>query len=271
MFFQSRIINVNRITGWLAREQARLATPQIKPWSRFLYGLGRTLLEGYARLMLKLDVVRQAPLPSGPKIIAANHPTTTDPFFVTLLSSEQTSILIHETLFKVPVFGRYMRGAGHVTVVPGNGRLAFEEARRLLEAGQTVVIFPEGGLSPIEGGFGQPCTGVARLALVTGAPVIPVGIHLPRERIRFIETIVDGKPEMGRWYLRGPYAMTVGKPLHFEGNVQDREYVRSISESIMQRIIHLAQHSAHRLQEKQSLFSAGRLPRALRALAMTRR
>ena len=82
------------------------------------------------------------------------------------------------------VLGRYLRAAGHIPVITGNGRAAFEEAKRLLGAGQTVTIFPEGSISPLEGGFYPARTGVARLALSTGAPVIPVGIHLDRERIQ---------------------------------------------------------------------------------------
>jgi 1-acyl-sn-glycerol-3-phosphate acyltransferase len=213
------------------------------------YWLGRPVVEMYARSMLKMDVVRHAPLPDGPKIISANHPSTTDPFLILTLASEQVSILISETLFKVPLFGRYLQRAGHVPVVPGNGRAAFEKARQLIEAGRTVAVFPEGAISPLDGGFHKPHTGAARLSLITGAPVIPVGIHLQRERMRLIETMVDGKPEIGTWYLRGPYAMTVGHPMRFTEDVEDRAYVRSASERIMQHIAHLAHQSARRMKE----------------------
>jgi 1-acyl-sn-glycerol-3-phosphate acyltransferase len=217
-----------------------------------LYWPGRMIVNWYARLMFNLDVLRHAPLPDGPKIIVANHPSTTDPFLITMLASGKIRILISETLFKVPLFGRYLRLTGHVPVIPGSGRAAFEAARRLLEAGQTVAIFPEGAISPLEGGFHKPRTGVARLALSTGALVIPVGIHLQRERIRLIETEVDGKIEVGTWYLRGPYTVTVGSPMHFAGDVEDREYVVTVSERIMQRIIHLAQQSARRMDASQA-------------------
>ncbi len=212
-----------------------------------LYNAGRSVVNLYAGLMLDLDVVRRTPFPEGPKIIAANHPSTTDPLLITTLAAEQTSVLIHETLFKVPLFGRYLRLAGHVPVVDGNGRAAFEQAQRLLRAGRTVVVFPEGGLSPLEGGFGKPRTGAARLSLSTGAPVIPAGIHLQRERIRLIETQVAGQAEVGRWYIRGPYAITVGEPMHFRGDVEDRAHVAAVSEQIMRRIVELARESAGRL------------------------
>jgi 1-acyl-sn-glycerol-3-phosphate acyltransferase len=222
---------------------------------KVLYRSGRRVVYAYARLMFDMDVVKHAPLPEGPKIIAANHPTTTDPFFILTVVSEQMSVLVSGGIFEVPVFGRYLRLAGHVPVVHNSGGATIEAARRLLEAGRTLAIFPEGALSPLEGGLGfhRPHSGVARLALSTGAPVIPVGIHLERERIRFVETKVDGESEVGRLYLRGPYAMTVGEPMRFRGDVEDWEYVRSVSERIMQRIIRLSRESALRVQESQAL------------------
>jgi 1-acyl-sn-glycerol-3-phosphate acyltransferase len=200
-------------------------------------------------LLLKLDIAQHAPLPDGPKIIAPNHPSTSDPGLVLLGVREQASVLIDETLFKVPVFGRYLRHAGHVPVVEGNRRAAFEKARRLLQAGRTVVIFPEGSISPREGGLHRARTGVARLALLTGAPVIPVGIHLDRERIHPVETVVEGKVEVGTWYLRGPYAMTFGRPMALRGDVEDRAYVRALSRQVMQHIGRLAGESERRLVE----------------------
>jgi 1-acyl-sn-glycerol-3-phosphate acyltransferase len=118
---------------------------------------------------------------------------------------------------------------------------------RLLEAGRSIAIFPEGAVSPLEGGLHRPRTGVARLALSTGVPIIPIGIHLQRDRIHVIESTYSGISATGTWYLRGPYAMTVGKPMTFVGDVEDREYVQMVSERVIRRIAHLAQQSAHRL------------------------
>jgi len=215
------------------------------------YTLGRAAVGAYAQTMLKVDISRRALLLKGAKIIAANHPTTTDPILIGLLTLEPMHVLITEMCFKVPLVGQSLRLAGHVPVVTGNGRSAFDEAARLLEAGQTVGIFPEGALSPLDGGLEKPHTGVARLALISGAPVIPVGIHLQRERIRFVETTVGDDTETARWYLYGPYAMTVGEPMRFEGDVEDRRYVRSISERIMQRIARLSRESAQRISASQ--------------------
>ncbi len=216
-----------------------------------LYWLSRPIVLLYARLMLNMDIFWHAPLPSGPQLIVANHPSFTDPFFVSLVSSQPVKILIIVTAFLVPLFGRYLRWSGHVPVDPNKGQEAFEKAKRLLEEGRSVLIFPEGDASPRQGGFRKPRSGVARLALLTGAPVVPVGIHLPRERLRTINWTIDGKPSVGYWYLRGPYNMTVGQALRFEGDPQNRAYVLSVSEKIMQQIVSLAGESEQRMRGRE--------------------
>lgn len=240
MFIECRVERGNSEWSWSLDGRVRFASDEI------VYRLGRPLVDLYARVMMRMDVLHHAPLPAGPKILAANHPSTTDPFLITLLAREPVSIVISESLFKVPLFGRYLHLAGHVPVVEGRGGETVEWAARLLEQGRTVAIFPEGAVSPLAGGFHQGHTGVARLALRTGAPVVPVGIDLQRERIKLVETGIDGKAEVGAWYLRGPYAVTVGTPLRFSGSVEDRRYVRTASQRVMQRIVGLAHESAAR-------------------------
>ena len=104
-------------------------------------------------------------------------------------------------------------------------------------------------LSPPAGGVHRPHSGVARLAVSTGAPVIPVGIGLDRRRIHRLEAKVAGKPEVVTWYLHGPYALTVGRPLHFQGDVHDWACVRVASEQIMDRIAALARESDRRIAQ----------------------
>lgn len=199
------------------------------------YQLGRLIIYVYVRFIIRADIHRDAPMPKGAKIIAVNHPSTNDPAFITALSGEHMTILIKETVFKVPLFGRSLRFAGHVPVIEGQGRAALEEGMRLLRAGKTVMIFPEGIISP-EGSFAKAHTGVARLALATGAPVIPVGISLDCKRINRIHKMIDGQLEPITWYLRGPYAMTVGQAQHYQGSLENKDQVREVTNSIMQDI-----------------------------------
>ena len=254
MLMQSQLDIVTRFAG--AENPAagyRTTSSKREPGvsgERFLYRLGRSAVSLFTRVALSMDVQWHAPLPEGPKILAANHPTTTDPFFILTLLSEQTSVLVTGGAFEVPLFGAYLRQAGHVPVLRDSGGATIRAATDLLKSGRTVAIFPEGALSPLEGGIGfhQPRSGVARLALATGAPVIPIGIGLQQERIRTVNVEMEGEQEQGRIYTGGPYAVSVGKPLWFEGNVENWEFVRLVSERIMQRIVSLSQQSALRLQ-----------------------
>jgi 1-acyl-sn-glycerol-3-phosphate acyltransferase len=123
-----------------------------------------------------------------------------------------------------------------------------QDAQRMLEAGYSVGIFPEGTFSPRAGGFQEPRTGAARLAIRTGVPVIPVGIYLPRERSLKIESRLSGTPTIGYWYLRGPYAITVGQAMKFQGDPDDKLHVHSITRNIMEWIHSLAEESELRLR-----------------------
>jgi 1-acyl-sn-glycerol-3-phosphate acyltransferase len=206
-----------------------------------------TAVRLYTWMMLQMDILWLEPFPSGPKLIVANHPSTTDPFYLGLLSRQPVSLLIMEALFLIPIFGAFLRLSGHIPVAKGRGRPAFEAAYRRLLRGQSVAIFPEGDLSPPEGGCCRPRTGAARLALLTGVPIIPVGIYLPRERRRPVGPKIAGERQPGYLYLRGKYGMTVGEPMHIEGDVEDREHVRGLAKEIMQRIMALAGESERRV------------------------
>jgi 1-acyl-sn-glycerol-3-phosphate acyltransferase len=213
-----------------------------------LYRLTVLAVRIYARLLLKLDVHWQSPLPLGPKLFVANHPSATDPFVISqLLYSRHLSVLISGNAFEMPIFGGFLRKIEQISAAPGQARSAFEQAQGRLCAGHSVAIFPEGLVSPRQGGCHPPRSGAARLALSTGVPVIPVGIYLPRERSYYIASKLTGKPTAAYWYLYGPYGMTVGQPLQFRGQAEDPEAVRSVTASIMENIALLAEESEKRV------------------------
>jgi 1-acyl-sn-glycerol-3-phosphate acyltransferase len=212
------------------------------------YKLGRKLICIYAQILLHMDVFWQAHLPAGPKLIVANHPSTTDPFYLMTLFPQPLSILIIEHAFKAPLFGNILRHSGHIPVLSADRHAAFDAAHQHLQDGRSVAIFPEGDLSPRQGGSLPARSGAARLALLTGAPVIPIGIYFRRERARALVSKFHGKSETGYWFLRGPYGVTVGEPMRFEGDVEDRVRVKSISEIIMEAINSLALASQRRLE-----------------------
>lgn len=219
---------------------------------RSWYGIGRMAFDVVKHILYHLDVVYQAPVPAGAKLLCSNHPSTIDPVMMTTLVPDQVSILINETLFKVPVLGKSIAAGGHIPVLHSNGRQALEAAMERLKDGRTVGIFPEGAISPEAGGLaGEVHTGAARLALFTGVPVIPIGIALDKDRITRISTRVDGKLEVGTWYFHGAYSITVGESTFFNGDPNDHAYVREVTGKIAGRITELLRESARRLAARQ--------------------
>ncbi len=213
-----------------------------------LYTVGRALIALYAHLFMDLEILWRAPLPPGPKLIVANHPSFTDPFALSLLSSRPMAILITSVAFLVPVLGLYLKRSRHIPVVEGAGRPAFDEALQRLKNGDTVALFIEGQNSPPEGGFCAPRTGAVRLALSAGVPIIPVGIQLVRERLHIMEAKIKGQTYPEYWYLRGPFRLVVGEPIRLEGDVEDRPRVVTESQRVMQQIIDLVHEGEHRLK-----------------------
>jgi 1-acyl-sn-glycerol-3-phosphate acyltransferase len=126
-----------------------------------LYETAYLLVKAYARLLLRMDIRFHESLPPGPKLFIANHPSATDPILIHLLS--RMSVMVTANAFAFPLVGSFLRGIGQISVAPGGGSL--EQAAALLRRGYCVGIFPEGTFSPQEGGFGQPRSGAARLAL----------------------------------------------------------------------------------------------------------
>jgi 1-acyl-sn-glycerol-3-phosphate acyltransferase len=214
--------------------------------SRILYTLGRIVITSYTRLMLRMDVRWHEKMPKGPVLYAANHPSTTDPIFIHTLFSRPMSVMIHSKVFTIPLLGAYMRKMGQISVIPGKGDHVLDEARRTLESGRSVVIFPEGLISPVDG-FHEPRSGVARLALQSGVPIVPLGIYLSEKNCKRIPATFEGEPDIVTWYLRGPYAITVGKALRFFGDANDRPLVKTIAENVMQHIRALSMESRQRV------------------------
>ena len=212
------------------------------------YLFGRALTAGLARLLLELDVAGQDAIPAGAKVLACNHPTTIDPVLMTLLVPEPVSILISETLFKLPVLGPSLRWSGHIRVVHAAGRGAFEAGLARLEAGRTVGVFPEGALSPAPGRLAPLHSGAVRLAMASGVPIIPVGAAPQAEKVRRIDTLVDGQVEHGAWLWQGKYALSVGRPFWPQGSPDDRAQVARQTAELGARIARLAEESQRRIK-----------------------
>lgn len=217
-------------------------------FARILYYAGVLFVKTLTKVMFRMDIVRHDNIPKGAKIFVLNHPTTSDPFIATTLTKGHAGILIKDILFDIPVFGRYLKWAGHIPVLPSRGGEAFNRALALLKKKRSVIVFIEGQITPDGKRSGKPHTGAVRLALLSSSPIVPVGIAVVKKNIKYLCSVIKGRKDIGAWYFKGPYVVTIGKSFQMFGNISDRKAVRILTDKLMENICKLAGESSLRLR-----------------------
>jgi 1-acyl-sn-glycerol-3-phosphate acyltransferase len=141
------------------------------------------------RRAYNVEVVGAERIPAGgAAILAANHASIWDPFILGLATPREIHYMAKSELFRLRPVASLLRSLNAFPVERGSGdRTAISEAARLLGRGALLGIFPQ-GTSKVERQNGWH-RGAARLALVTGAPLVPVRLSgtqpLPwRTRVR---------------------------------------------------------------------------------------
>ncbi|GAA4484804.1 lysophospholipid acyltransferase family protein [Microbacterium panaciterrae] len=148
------------------------------------YLLGRMILVPLTRLVYRPRVEGRTNVPkTGPIIVASNHLSFIDSIAIPVAAPRRVHFLAKSsyfegTDFKGRLVANFMRAVGAIPVRRGAGQAALDaldEQRRLLDAGLAVALYPEGTRST-DGRLYKGRTGVAFLALQTGARVVPVGV-----------------------------------------------------------------------------------------------
>lgn len=170
---------------------------------------------------------------SGPVIIASNHLSFSDSIFMPLVVPRKVTFLAKSEYFTSPGPKGLLKkltfiALGQVPVDRSGGRrseAALITGLKILAEGKCLGIYPEGTRSP-DGRLYKGRTGIARLAIESGAPIIPVAMF-NTEKIQPTGTVV---PKVMR------VEMIFGEPLYFEGDSTDLLYLREVTDKIMATI-----------------------------------
>ena len=177
---------------------------------------------------------------SGPAILASNHNAVWDSVFLPMMIDREVVFMGKADYFtgtglKGWATKEFMRAVGTIPVDRSGGRAseaALKAGLKRLGEGELFGIYPEGTRSP-DGRLYRGKTGVARLALLSGAPVIPVamiGTHAAQP----IGQKIPSRTNIG---------MVIGEPLDFsryKGLDKDRYVLRAITDEIMYNLMLLS-------------------------------
>lgn len=186
------------------------------------YWVIKAILTPVLRFFYRVRVEGRENVPArGPVILAGNHISFCDSIFLPLVLHRRVTFVAKAEYFEDPKTAWFFRAVGQIPVKRGDGnasRRALETSKDILWGGGALGIYPEGTRSP-DGRLYKGHTGVARLALETGAPVVavamigtaevqPIGQVIPRAfrtvRVRFSEpmTFSAGEAPMAPMRLR---------------------------------------------------------------------
>lgn len=161
-------------------------TPEASPAHRMnaTYAFGRSIITPLARVVYRPRVEGRDNVPmTGPVIIASNHLSFIDSIAIPVAAPRPVHFLAKSSYFEGSGMSGWMSrefftSIGAIPVQRGAGQAALDaldQQRLLLEQGNAVALYPEGTRS-LDGRLYKGRTGVAFLALQTGAPVVPVGL-----------------------------------------------------------------------------------------------
>ncbi len=198
------------------------------------YGILRAFLTPFLMLLFRPKVkgLRHVPA-SGPVIIASNHLSFSDSIFMPLVVPRKVTFLAKSEYFTSPGPKGLLKkltfiALGQVPVDRSGGRrseAALITGLKVLGEGKCLGIYPEGTRSP-DGRLYKGRTGIARLAIESGCPVIPVAMF-NTEKIQPTGTVI---PKVMR------VKMYFGQPMYFDGDSSDLAYLRVVTDKIMDAI-----------------------------------
>src|ERR1700693_3896159 len=142
-----------------------------------VYWIVRLTFQPFFLIYFRMSRIGREHIPDqGPVIIAANHRSFLDPFVIATMARRPMYYVAKKEVFSNRLLGWILNALGAFPVDRGAGdQDMIDTAKAILARGDIVLIFPEGTRTR-PGSLGEPKRGVGRLALETGAPVVPVAV-----------------------------------------------------------------------------------------------
>ena len=142
-----------------------------------LYATVRALIVPFMRLYFRMHIAGAEHIPAeGPAIIAPNHKSFYDSFFIAACTRRPLRFMAKSELIDAR-YGRLLVRLGAFPVRRGRSDAeALETARTILRQGGLLALFPEGTRVRDPEGLGHPKRGAGHIALDTGAPLVPCAI-----------------------------------------------------------------------------------------------
>jgi 1-acyl-sn-glycerol-3-phosphate acyltransferase len=201
--------------------------------------VSKIILRPGIRMMMRLDWRGQEHIPAdGATILAVNHLSYMDIFAVSLFADSARRypvFLAKSSLFTIPVLGTIITKLGQLPVYRGqtDAALVLREAEMVARNGACVIFYPEATVTRDPDKWPMVSkTGVARLALETGAPVVPIA-HWGAERILPYGSFVP------RFLPRKTVKIVAGPPVdlsEFAGQAPTTRVLRAVTAKIMQDV-----------------------------------
>ncbi len=172
----------------------------------------------------------------GPYILAANHISYLDPIILGISLKKPINFLAKKEVFDNPFLGFLARNIGAIPVDRKNASsnsLAVKKSLNILNKGKVLGIFPEGTRS-LDGKLLNFNSGIIKLSLKTGAPVLPVGIIGTFD-------IYPPKSKIPKLFYRKKIILNIGKPIFFNNTkAKDIHYQQESLEIIKEKIKYLS-------------------------------
>ena len=197
-----------------------------------LYRLLRATVPPLLRVAWRLRVEGIERLPPGAAIVVANHDSLADPFVVGAAIDRPLRYLAKAELWENRAVRRLMDTLGAIKVERGRGDVAaVTAAAQAIAAGDSVVFFPQG---TVLGSPDRPWQrGAARIALTTGAPLVPVAIVGAADGLR-----------PGTWLPRRAHVrVVIGEPIRVPPSPVTIPAARELTEQVRAAVERLARGS----------------------------